>query len=458
MPRYVSCAMNDAPDPSDVPEPANPSEKGSNTFGGVFQPIGVHPLRPQLTGEVHARPFLLLKTPARIAHFAFMTDEEAAARDRRDFCDLCRSHGIDPPLEAKFASLDLGKARLRWEQHSEFTTYTFDTGHDAAVPFKHATFDDVLPGWALKPPGPLIVQVNVALVKAAKGEARLRRLFDPASLSLSEVEEGDALIATDFKSDASGAGRILIEDRGLDPARAGALAQRLLEIETYRVLTLLGLPEALKQGPATKRIETALGEIMATMRSSESLQANRELLDRLMVLGSDLEAQSAASSFRFGASRAYAEIVQARLRVIGERSPRGSQTWEAFLLRRLGPAIQTCTSVEQRQRDLSKKLSRAANLLRTRVDIQVEQQNRDLLQSMNRRARMQLRLQRTVEGLSVAAVSYYVVGLLGYLFKGAKDAGFPVPVTVATALTVPVVVLAIWGLLRRIRKVHKDPG
>ena len=36
---------------------------------------------------------------------------------------------------------------------------------------------------------------------------------------------------------------------------------------------------------------------------------------------------------------------------------------------------------------------------------------------MNRRAEMQLRLQQEVEGLSVAAISFYEVCLAGYLIK-----------------------------------------
>ena len=87
-----------------------------------------------------------------------------------------------------------------------------------------------------------------------------------------------------------------------------------------------------------------------------------------------------------------------------------------------------------------------------RVDVELERQNRDLLKSMNERTRLQLRLQTTVEGLSVAAVSYYVVGLFGYLVKGLHDEGVPVDISLATALFVPVAVLAIWFVVRRIRR------
>lgn len=98
------------------------------------------------------------------------------------------------------------------------------------------------------------------------------------------------------------------------------------------------------------------------------------------------------------------------------------------------------------------KLARVADLLRTRVDVALQQQNQDLLKSMDTRTRLQLRLQQTVEGLSVAAISYYVVGLLGYLAKAAHEAGLHVDPTIATAAAVPPVVLAVWWMLRRMRR------
>ena len=97
-------------------------------------------------------------------------------------------------------------------------------------------------------------------------------------------------------------------------------------------------------------------------------------------------------------------------------------------------------------------------MLRTKVNVAVEKQNRDLLHSMNTRAKLQLRLQQTVEGLSVAAVSYYVVGLIAYLAKGFGAERFGVKDSVLTAAAVPIVVLIIWLLVRRIRRSHSDGG
>ena len=175
------------------------------------------------------------------------------------------------------------------------------------------------------------------------------------------------------------------------------------------------------------------------MRRAGDSPANHKLLDELTALAAEVEAGAAASVFRFGASRAYEEIVEQRLQTIGERKVGGLPTWSSFLARRMKPALRTCVTTEARQSSLSLKLARAANLLRTRVDVELEQQNQELLKSMNARTRLQLRLQTTVEGLSVAAITYYVVGLFGYLVKAAHDSGrIRVEPSIATAAFVPI--------------------
>jgi uncharacterized membrane-anchored protein len=417
--------------------------------------LNAHTLRAAVLGEVHARPFTALETPRRILHFAFDTAGEAAKRDRSALADFCRRRGLDPLKEAaKHHRVVLGGATLRWEQHSEFTTYTWEMAAQGSAPFHPSAATLAAPMASLPQPGPLLVALDLHLMAEKKKKIAPAPLFDRASLAVAENAEGDALFATDFQADAAGFVRILVVDRRLGPERAGALVQRLVETETYRTLALLGLPQAQALTPSINRIETRLAEVTEEMRRTEKLVDNHRLLDELTELAAELEAGAAASLFRFGASRAYNEIVQLRLQTIGERKVEGFPTWTSFLARRMAPAMRTCATTEERQTDLSEKLARAANLLRTRVDVELERQNRDLLKSMNERTRLQLRLQTTVEGLSVAAVSYYVVGLFGYLAKGVQDEGVPINVTLATALFVPVAVLAIWWVVRRIRRRH----
>ena len=414
--------------------------------------LTAHRLRAAVLGEVHARPFTAIETPRRILHFAFETTADAARADRAALADFCARREPEPlKPSAKQHRVTLGGTTLRWEQHSEFTTYTWELPSERETPFHPAASSLAEPMAGLPQPGPLLVALDLHLLVEKK--IAFERLFDRASLAVAENSDGLALFATDFQADPSGYVRILVLDRGLSPERAGALVQRIVELETYRTLALLGLPEAQRLSPSINRIEARLAEVTEEMRrTADKLIDNHRLLDELTALAAELEAGAAASLFRFGASRAYNEIVQLRLQTIGERKVEGFPTWSSFLARRMAPAMRTCVTTEERQTTLSEKLARAANLLRTRVDVEIERQNRDLLKSMNERTRLQLRLQTTVEGLSVAAVSYYVVGLFGHLVKGLHDEGVPVDISLATALFVPVAVLAIWFVVRRIRR------
>ncbi len=358
-------------------------------------------------------------------------------------------HGAaGPNADTRHHVLPFGGGALRWESHAEFTTYTWDGAAPGGKPFANEPEGSPF-GRDFRAPGPLIVATRLDLVDAATG-CDIDDLFDPASLAASEVSGGDLIAATDFRADGHGMTRILVINRSEMPQSVGASCQRLLEVETYRLLALLGLPEAQRQAPQIRRIETNLSGIADEIRTSAGLDANEALLQRLTQLAADLEVGAAASAYRFGASRAYDEIITQRLAAFGEQPFAGRSTWERFLARRLRPAMRTCETTEERQANLSRKLARAAILLRTRVDVELESQNRNLLEAMNRRAR----LQQTVEGLSVAAISYYVVGLIGHLFEGAKDMGLPLNSGLAKAASVPLVLLVIWYLVRRIRAHH----
>ncbi|MEJ8571182.1 DUF3422 domain-containing protein [Microbaculum marinum] len=440
------------------------AEQGGSRVADRRVPFELHPLRDDIVGEVHARPFRAAEAPRVFHHMAFQSwtgpsaaggTDAGSGDDFEQLVRFCKAHGAPPPAPgARHHVVSLGGAELSWERHTEFTTMTLSVAPPPDDPFAAPNISS-LAAFLPKPPGPLIVSTRVALVPLADELPDLAA-FDPSSLCVSRVD-GGAIVATDFRPDRSGFTRILVASRSLSAARAGALVQRLLEVETYRTLALLGLPEAQRIRPIVDSIETQLLSLTLRMRDGTGLDLSRELLDRLVSLAAEVEAESVGATYRFGATRAYWELVGQRLLSIHEERVQGFDSIEGFLARRLKPALRTCESVERRLSDLAAKLARTANLLRTRVDIELESQNRDLLDSMNRRARLQLRLQRTVEGLSVAAVSYYVVGLIGYLLRGGETAlDLPFDPAVATAVAVPFVVVVIWALVRRIRRGHAD--
>jgi uncharacterized membrane-anchored protein len=161
-----------------------------------------------------------------------------------------------------------------------------------------------------------------------------------------------------------------------------------------------------------------------------------------------LDAQVA---FRFGATWAYQAIVDQRIAVLREERFKGRQTFYEFMMRRYDPAMRTVRSTETRLTTLVDRARRAGELLRTKVDVERSAQNQALLESMDKRADLQLRLQKTVEGLSVVAISYYAVSLVGYLAYPLAELVGMTKGALTALITLPVVG-AVWYLVHRIRR------
>ncbi|PSC03357.1 DUF3422 domain-containing protein [Alsobacter soli] len=425
-------------------------------------PFTDHPLRGRVLQELHARPFAPVGVPGRLVHLAFMAADGEAVAAAEALGRFCEGLGLPPPAaEARHHRVELSGLRLRWERHSEFLTYTWEQAQGAeqaelpAGEGRPARPEAILSAMrSLQTPGELIAAADVIVRRGELEAEALRAFFGTDQLAVSLFDDGTAAAATDFRPDAEGFVRIVAAGAALDPAQAGALVQRLLEVETYRTLALLGLPLAQSLGPALNGVERRLTGLLQDMAQEPDFNASREALNALTALAAELERDAAASLFRFSATRAYFELVQLRIEALREAPVPYAATWSGFLGRRLNPAIRTCAATEQRQDHLSRKLSRAAQLLRTRVDVELEGQNRDSLALMSDRLDLQLRLQRTVEGLSVAAITYYVASLIHLVLEGAHEEGLPVNPMAGTALSVPIVLALVALLVHRIRRRH----
>ena len=309
-------------------------------------------------------------------------------------------------------------------------------------------------------PGSVLVAAHFALLpeEAGSGDAAL-----PAGALVAETTAGSRIAGgaawawTDFRLHQDGFGRILARDVRLTPRQAGRMMQRLFEIETYRMMALLALPVARLHAPAITRIGDDLARLTQSFATVSGLDGERQMLDRLVALSAEAERIAAATQYRFGAGRAYYALVRRRIEELREERIEGIQTIAEFMDRRLAPAMRTCESVGERLEAIATRLGRVSALLRARVEVALEAQNRDLLASMDRRARLQLRLQQTVEGLSVAAITYYVVGLIAYAAKAAHGVGLKLDPDIATGLAVIPAALAVWWGVRRIRRgLRKD--
>lgn len=416
-----------------------------------------HEARYALTNELHARPMIAASAPTQAVHLALLTEEGSAARDRAHLEALCKRFGVHPPAaDASHFIGEFGAFRVKWERHTEFVTYTFVKDGAFDAPFE-VNAESLTPAdWLAAMPGELLVATQVTIIgpKAPDPSAEdLGKWLSADSTVSSLVSGGAAQMWSDLRIHPSGYNRILVKDRELNPRQAGRLLQRLLEIATYRNMALLALPVAREVGPKLARIDAALAALTGEMRATGADRATDDaLLKQLTELSAEVEAISAQAAYRFSAARAYATLVDERLAELRETRVADYQNLGEFLSRRLGPAMRTCESVWDRLERLAKRASRVANLLRTRVDYALEEQNQKLLVSMDRRARVQLRLQETVEGLSVAAISYYLVGLIGHAAKALQANGVAIDPDTVSGLAIPVVVILVWGGVRHLRK------
>lgn len=429
-----------------------------------------HLLRIPLAAEVHSRPSLRLDGNESLTHLAVYAAADAGAGvdpghgllQNELLAALCLNFGVSgPKLDAKYFFHDFGSFRLQWECHTEFATYTFAERHVHALALEQA-FEQVplrhIPQkWLHSLNGKVMVASHVVLQQGAVTLEEMRQLFGANLLVGSEVLES-AKLWTDFAIAPDGFGRCVVQDLGLQHQQAGRLVQRLLEIETYRMMALLGLPHAHHGAPVLNAIEAELARLSAGMTDStdaispDSDDDERDLLHKITALAARMEKLALENSYRFAASNAYFRLVQARIGELRERRIEGVPTVGEFMDRRLAPAMSTCESMVRRQQALAERIGRTNDLLRTRVGIVQEQQNRRILESLNTRAAQQLRLQQAVEGLSVVAISYYSIGLLNYAGKAMKAAGWPVNPDLATGAVIPLIVLAVWLGLRRMHR------
>ena len=377
--------------------------------------------------------------------------------DRNAVTKACVERGLPgPDPQTRQFRLEMQGVALIWERHGEFITHSWEfSGIDSDAPFSPSPAALMQKVRLLPQPGPLLVAVDLHMMAGDRDAGSLGAVFGPLQMAVSEANAGRALIATDFAPDTFGFVRIFIANRSMPAMAAGRLAQRVLEVETYRTLALMGLPEAQRLAPSIRRIEQELPRLLDAMTKASGVEANRKLLDELTGLAAELEVGATASLYRFGATRAYDDLVRSRLEAINETPLPDYPSWDGFLTRRLQPAIRTCVNTEARQADLSRKLARAAQLLRTRVDTEVEAQNGDLLRQMGERVQLQLRLQQTVEGLSIAAITYYIASVAHHVLEGVKEAGVHgVEPSVDTAILIPFIIAFVGWTVWRIRRKH----
>lgn len=438
------------------------------TYPGRYLPTDAAQ-RVALHDEVHARPVPAIAIPALVTQIAVLNEELDAADEAAHVRRLADRLGVRVErLDSTFVHLQLPGFTLRWERHGEYSLYATTQPLDPEDLWE-VDDPDLLalvatpPGWLSQIPGRTLVALQVLVATAVEDAGhrdsvdRAERLLGGSRLLGSTIMNGTAQLFTTYRLRADGTSRFLMLcGTEVTEGRAGRMASNLADMETYRTLAMMAFPAARQLQPRLAAVESRLAQL--TRAIDETGADDEVLLHELMQLAADVENHTVTNSMRFAATRAYYGIVQRRIEDLRGRSVPGMTGVFTFLNRRLIPAMATVEATASRLSDVATHLARSADLLRTRVDITTEQQNQELLRSLGRGQQMQLRLQETVEGLSIAAISYYVVGLVGYATKGVKALGVPLNAEVVTGGAVPIVVAGVWWMLRWVRARMQHPG
>ncbi|WP_293759787.1 DUF3422 domain-containing protein [uncultured Aquitalea sp.] len=416
-----------------------------------------HALRRELNEEAHARPYAAIQSPARLTSLTLYYDYDDTAQQAaiRHLADLI---GLPPlPERCSHYSGSAGDLTVRWSLHTEFARYTFIITGDCNDPFDRTALDRIPPVWLNNMPGVVLVALHAVLLPAER-ETELQdmatRWFGGRELIGAEIGDGNGVAYTDLRLHpdarlADGFSRYVVVDRAMGPSQSGRMLQRLFEMETYRMLALLALPIAKRQ---MKELDDLGIELRAiTERMGLAKGSDSQLLTELTELATRVEQLIAESQYRFSAAQAYYKLVEGRIGELRESRISGMQPFREFMERRLSPAMNTCETVIRRHDRITARLQRTTALLRTRVEVLHEEQNRALLASMDRRAALQLRLQETVEGLSVGVLTYYMVSLLHHLLNAVEAAGIHLNVELLTGLAIPLVAGAVWLGMRRLK-------
>jgi uncharacterized membrane-anchored protein len=411
-----------------------------------------HPHRQAMADEVHARPPEALETPSSATCVAVLVDPARRGLETAHLAHLCETFGVAPPEPGAIHFVaDLGRLRLRWERHGEFSTYTAFAPDRSQRPFSEPPTSLLPEDWLAVVPGAVVFAGHAKILPRGAVEpdaAFLAEHFGSAVVVGARIGGGAAVAFTDFRLHDDGYSRFLVIDASLTARQAGRTVQRLFEIETYRMMAMLALPVAREQLGRIAAIERDLATL--TDDIARRTAADETLLASLTSLAAEVEKGLASTQFRFGACVAYQDLVARRIGELRERRLTGVQTIEEFMGRRFTPAMATCASASHRLHDLSERVAQASALLTTRVEIARERQNQALLESMNRRAILQMRLQQTVEILSVAPITYCVVAIIGYAARAAKAAGAPIDTDLTEGAAVPVVAAALIAVMVRL--------
>ena len=439
-----------------------------------------HPSRILLHEEVHARPPIPLWPNERVFSQSFILDAQSRQKQINWMRKLSEALGVSHSGDDhSFMTLQLApepeRVLLKWELHGEFATIAVITHNKKKVaePLLNSRLEneralDLL----FKNLGcPTISEAGGQRISALDIVFEHRQLFADAQ-EVSAIFNGNTVLGsfilsgkkaqlwTDLQLDEDGFISFFVPHDVLGSRQLGRVARALAEAETYRMVAMMSFPVAKSLSLPLREAESelaALSQKISQLQAESGTDTEKDgtFLGNLSQLASRTEQWISGYGLRFTASEAYSQLLSKNLLELNESSITGVQTLSEFMDRRFQPAMGTCIWTQRRLRELSDRIARATQTLRTRIDFVNEQQTQKLLASMDQRAKLQLRLQETVESLSVLVLTYYAVSLLAYMAKGGKEAGLSIHPEITAAIAAPIIAIIFIAINRYRRRRSK---
>ncbi|MCB9992335.1 MAG: DUF3422 domain-containing protein [Hyphomicrobiaceae bacterium] len=373
-----------------------------------------HPFRREISDEIHARPIILIGLPSRVRRLVFQQNsphQVAATFDA--FSAYCVAEAIDPPRPySRQHSFERDGMTISWEFHTEFITVSWVS----AIKDEMAMPDNI--GLQLLDGFSLVTAARVDVMAEKSIPDALIPGFSPVSFCHARVDDGRAEIATDFRTDADGFVRFELAAGNVSDRRRAILARRLLEIETYAKMALLSLPPTRAASGELNGLEQSVSDCIRKLPDIADIAAAKMAMDNLNALSLKLGALGESLNYRIAAAQAYGTVLSERLAALRDVSTGAGSSISQYLNNRVNPAIRTIIAFEKRLDIASEKVARAVAMLNARNGLELEIQNSEILNTISKTAQSQFRLQKTVEGLSAIAISYYLIGILSYALAG----------------------------------------
>jgi len=351
--------------------------------------------REVVHNEVHARPTVAIDLPALVVYIALLNENVSREQECLHMRLLPGQGELDVErLSGNFLQLHFEGFSITWERHTEFTRYSIvqPLAESVSLGASDPNLMSALrltPEWLRTLPGQTIAAIKLAclhgdVTNPAECLEQSRAWFGEHPVLASMMgAAGHSMVVTDLMLRPSGFEHmLLVAPPETSSARAGRVTRRVLELETYRILSLRGLSAAKQLWPMLSDADRTLSDVMA--RLENKLTSDQELLDTLVSMAARVERATTEHEYYFSATRAYHALVLQRSVELREQAVPGTQTLGSFMQRRVAPAIATVIATEQRLASLSERVSRASALLRTRVDIAAEAQNQQLLEQLTR--------------------------------------------------------------------------